>query len=213
MLSARSLLLAGLALPMYLGLTLLAWQYSQQVEELAARTRFEFRVGEIKSNIHKRMLAYEQVMRGGVGVFTAAKTPVNRQQWRTYVQSLHIDQSHPGIQGIGYASYLRPGEKQTYIRRLRAEGYPDFNLFPEGMRDGYTVITFLEPFDTRNQQAFGYDMASEEQRRTAIEGARDSGEPRITGKVILKQEASSDVQAGFLMYLPVYRKGAPVETV
>ncbi len=213
MLTIRAMFIAGLILLASLAFTLLAWQYSLQAEESAARSRFDFRVQDIKANIRTRMLAYEQVLRGGVGVFSASAAPVSRQQWRTYVESLKINLSHPGIQGIGYASQLVPAEKQAYIRRVRAEGFPDYNIFPQGERDEYTAITFLEPFDRRNQRAFGYDMYSEPVRRAAIERARDSGETSVSGKVTLKQEGGSDVQAGFLMYLPLYRKGAPIDTV
>jgi signal transduction histidine kinase len=82
---------------------------------------------------------------------------------------------------------------------------------PDGPRDAYTSITYLEPFDRRNQQAFGYDMWSETVRRTAMQAARDMATTRISGKVTLVQEIDADVQAGFLMYLPYYgRGGVPV---
>ncbi len=205
--------IAGLTLLISLAVTFLAWQYSRLAEESAARSRFEFRVEEIKSNIRNRMLAYEQVLRGGAGIFAASASTVDRTQWRIYVESLQIQQSHPGIQGIGYASFVTPAEKQAFIRRTRAEGFPDYKIFPQGERAGYTVVTFLEPFDARNRRAFGFDMASEPVRRLAIEGARDSGKTNVSGKVTLKQESSSDVQAGFLMYLPLYRMGAPIATI
>ena len=42
--------------------------------------------------------------------------------------------------------------------------------------------------------------------------ARDTGSAALSGKVTLVQETDKDVQAGFLMYLPVYRNGAPQES-
>ena len=46
-----------------------------------------------------------------------------------------------------------------------------------------------------------------------MELARDTGEVAISGKVILVQEISDDVQAGFLMYLPYYGAGEPPATI
>ena len=45
-----------------------------------------------------------------------------------------------------------------------------------------------------------------------MELSRDSDVAMITGKVILVQETLNDVQAGILMFVPVFRKGMPVQT-
>lgn len=46
-------------------------------------------------------------------------------------------------------------------------------------------------------------------RRAAMDQARDSGAPAITGKIRLILETGADVQHGFVMFLPVYKKGRP----
>ena len=81
------------------------------------------------------------------------------------------------------------------------------------MREIYSSIIYLEPFTKLNLRAFGYDMFSEPVRRAAMERARDLDEAALSGKVILVQETGQDVQAGTLMYVPVYRPGEPHETV
>ena len=43
--------------------------------------------------------------------------------------------------------------------------------------------------------------------------ARDNDKSTLSGKVLLKQETSKDIQAGTLMYAPVFRKNMPVSTV
>ncbi|MEI6785409.1 MAG: CHASE domain-containing protein, partial [Verrucomicrobiota bacterium] len=70
-----------------------------------------------------------------------------------------------------------------------------------------------EPFSDRNLRAFGYDMFSEPVRRTAMELARDTDSATLSGKVVLIQETDEKVQAGTLIYVPVYRKGMPTGTV
>lgn len=49
-------------------------------------------------------------------------------------------------------------------------------------------------------------MFSESVRRKAMVRARDTGLPSLSGRVILKQETDTDVQNGFLLYVPVYKK-------
>jgi diguanylate cyclase (GGDEF)-like protein/PAS domain S-box-containing protein len=97
-------------------------------------------------------------------------------------------------------------------KKIRAQGFPNYTIRPDGVRSLYTSIIYLEPFDLRNQRAFGFDMFSEPKRRTAMERARDTGSASISAKVTLAQETSSAVQPGILMYLPKYKNGAPHNT-
>jgi len=96
--------------------------------------------------------------------------------------------------------------KDEQIRQIREEGFPNDDIKPDGDRPEYSSIIFLEPFNWRNQRAFGYDMFSEPTRKEAMVKARDTGLAAVSGQINLLQETSKDVQAGFLIYLPVYRK-------
>lgn len=55
-------------------------------------------------------------------------------------------------------------------------------------------------------------MFSEGIRRKAMIRARDTGLPALSGKVILKQETDTDIQNGFLLYVPVYKKNTTTTT-
>jgi signal transduction histidine kinase len=195
-----------------LAITVLASQLERGASEQAARARFGSRSAEIIRAIHGRMAAYEEVLRGGLGLFVATGD-VTRAAWRSYVDALRIEQNFPGIQGLGYSLWLRPGDKDAYIARIRAEGFPEFAIHPDSGSAEATSITYLEPFDQRNRQAFGYDMWSEPVRRAAMQAARDRGRATISGRVTPVQETDRNVQAGFLMYLPYYGRQAAPETV
>ena len=100
-----------------------------------------------------------------------------------------------------------------HIKDIRAEGFPEYRVHPNGDREIYSSIIYLEPFTNRNLRAFGYDMLSEPARRAAMERARDQDTAALSGKVILVQETDKAVQAGILMYVPVYHADMPCETV
>ncbi len=202
---------AWLTLLLTLTLTALAWYLVNRAVEATARADFQRVVEKTHEAVMQRMLAYEQVLRGGVGLFNASND-ISRQQWHDYVESLHIDQYFPGIQGIGFSRRISPDALNRHIADIRAEGFPAYTVKPAGQRATYTAVVYLEPFDKRNQRAFGFDMFSEPMRHAAMVLARDTGSPAISGKVILKQETSTDVQSGFLMYLPLYQKGAAINT-
>ncbi|MGZ4959943.1 MAG: bifunctional diguanylate cyclase/phosphodiesterase [Methylomonas sp.] len=174
--------------------------------------RFDFRANEICANITARLRNYEQVLRGAKALFAASES-VTRNEFREYVNRLSLSHQYPGIQGVGFSQLIVPSEKGAHIKGIRKEGFPDYTVRPEGPRDTYSSIVYLEPFDWRNQRAFGYDMYSEPVRRAAMERARDENRAVVSGKVRLMQETEKNVQPGFLMYLPVYRHGLPDDSL
>ncbi|MBT9589944.1 MAG: CHASE domain-containing protein [Thiobacillus sp.] len=208
----RTPAVAWLTLLITLTLTALAWHLVNKGVEATAQADFISYVERTHDAVQQRMLAYEQVLRGGIALFNASDK-VTRHDWHEYVGSLNIDKNFPGIQGIGFSRRIPASELERHIQAIRAEGFPEFTVKPAGLRDEYTPIVYLEPFDVRNQRAFGFDMFSEPTRHAAMVQARDTGNPATSGKVILKQETSTDVQSGFLMYLPLYAKGAALDSV
>jgi len=204
--TAWGVLLIGLLLS-----GLLSLQIKQGIEDTAVR-EFSTSCDQIVFKVQERLDAYALVLRGGAGLFAASKD-VGRHEWRSYVETQRASETVPGVQGIGFARLIPPHQLAEHIARIRSQGFPDYNVRPPGERPIYTSIIYLEPFRDRNLRAFGYDMWSEPVRRAAMERARDTGEPALSGKVELVQEAATDVQAGTLMYVPVYRKGAAAETI
>jgi PAS domain S-box-containing protein len=180
--------------------------------EQEAASRFAFVCDQVVIKIQERLGAYDLILRGGAALF-AVSNSVTRQSWRTYVEALRVGETVPGVQGVGFAQVIPSDQLASHIARIRGEGFPDYAVRPTGERAIYTSIIYLEPFRDRNLRAFGYDMFSEPVRRAAMEQARDTGEAALSGKVLLVQETSTDVQAGVLLYVPVYRRGAPVDSV
>lgn len=173
---------------------------------------FNYQGREISLRIEQRLAAYEQVLRGVRGLYVASKH-VERNEFRDYVSILDLAEKYPGIQGVGFSLIIPPQKKGSHIDAVRKEGFPDYTLHPQGERELYTSIIYLEPFAGRNVSALGYDMYSEAVRRSAMERARDLDQSTVSGKVRLVQENDQDVQSGFLMYVPVYRSGKSHETV
>lgn len=194
-----------------ISLTLYQWHNVSQNAIHSATQRFDFGVSQITSAIGQRIVTYETALQGGVGLFAA--TTVGREDWQRYVQSLDLQQNYPGIQGLGFSIVLEPDQMESLVESVRAQGYPDFTVWPEGERELYTAIIYLEPFDWRNRRAFGYDMFSDPIRREAMQRARDTGKASATQALSLVQETTTDSQMGFLIYLPVYGQGRVPETV
>lgn len=193
-------------------LSVLVLAFQLRGSEEAARQRFAFRVKETTQAIKERLSRYEMMLRAGAN-FLATSPLADRTDWQSFVAGLKIQAEYPGIQGVGFSRYVPGPELKAHVSAIRAEGFADYAVRPAGVRADYAVVVWLEPFDWRNQRAFGYDMLSEPTRRAAMERARDSGEPALSGKVKLMQETDDAPQAGFLMYVPLYRYREQARTV
>ncbi|MFN3746424.1 MAG: CHASE domain-containing protein [Hyphomicrobiaceae bacterium] len=177
-----------------------------------ARREFEEQATAFEGLMVDAMRSYQQVLRAGVAAVNA-NPAMAREQWRLFIRDLAVDDFYPGIQGIGYAKRLRLEEIDAFVEKQRQEGRPDYTFNPLGKRDEYTAIVYLEPENWRNSRAVGYDMFSEPRRRAAMERARDTGGPALSRKVALMQETGEDVQAGILVYMPLYADGTVPDTV
>ena len=199
-------LVSGMLLVVFIAL------YIKRDAEASAQREFDFTCNEIRLNIEARLNACAQILHAGAGLFDASES-VEREEWRAFTKGLQFEEQLPGIQGVGFALLVPSAQLTQHVQAVRHEGFPEYQIRPAGERAVYSTIVYLEPFAARNLRAFGYDMLSEPVRRAAMERARDENRPALSGKVILVQETSQDVQAGTLMYHPVYRHEMPIETV
>ncbi len=174
--------------------------------------RFDFRANEITGNIKSRIESYKIVLLGAKGLFLSSHDVV-RNEFREYVQQLNLAQNYPGIQGVGFSMLVRPEDMAAHTQKIRNEGFPEYSIRPAGERELYTSIIYLEPFDWRNQRAFGFDMYSEQVRRSAMQQSRDENKAISSAMVTLVQETEKNRQPGFLMYLPIYQHGRPNNTI
>jgi PAS domain S-box-containing protein len=200
-------LLPFLVLFVSLAGTFQLWRSARNASLAGLQTEFNYLDRDIQTRIEQRMQAYEQVLRGATGLFATSRGTVTRDQFRTYVASLRLADQYPGIQATGFSLVVPPGELKSHVAAIHAEGFPDYTVWPPGRRESYTSIVYIEPFAGRNLRPFGYDMYAEPVRRAAMQQARDSGSAAASGKVVLVQENDRSVQAGLLLYLPLYRHG------
>jgi PAS domain S-box-containing protein len=199
---------AWIALGIILAITAALYSIVRQSTEVQIHQRFLYRAEQERSTLLFRLQTHSQVLRGAAA-FVEASDEVRRDEWQSYVRNLQLDKTLPGIQATGFSRMIQPSDKAAHEQAVRNEGFPNYAIKPEGAREQYSSIVFLEPFSETNQRAFGYDMFSEPVRRLAMTRARDTGETALSGKIILLQENEALPQPGFLLYIPVYQSGRP----
>ena len=167
-----------------------------------------------EAEITARLDACEDLLQAGVGLVQVV-TPLRRAEWMTFVASINLPTRYPSVNGIGVIFPVAPQEADGFEGRARADGRPDFAIHPlPGGRavagQVHDVITFLTSTSDA-QSAIGLDIATDPVRRQAAERARDTGEPRLSGRITLVGAEAEG--PAFALYVPVYRPGVPLTTV
>jgi PAS domain S-box-containing protein len=186
------------------------WLIVRNHAELGARKRFDEEAHRIAAALGERMLLYQDVLHGAVGLY-AASYSVEREEWRAYIESVSIDKRFPGIDGLGFMACVRRAELDQFLKITRADKTPDFQVRSTGAGANLLVTKYIEP-QARHQALLGRDMGPDPQWRAVAEEARDKGDAAMSGALTLAGKGGGP-QPGFLMMLPVYHNRQPRGTL
>jgi len=206
---ALTLLFGGWALS---GLMFVLLQAQQQRED---RADFAAQTDRAQQAIERRLAVYTDALRGAAS-FLLASPHVGHAEWLSYVNQLNLSGRYPGVIGVGLVYPVEPRRTAEFFARAQADGAQDLSLHgvpgAEALasRPEHYVLTYLEPH-TGFHTALGMDLGTDPVRRQALEAARDSGQPRITGRISIVD--FQEPVPGFVLFVPVYRPGAPLTTV
>ena len=193
--------------------TVLVYYYFSKLTYEQDKISFDSSVREIQDQVNLRIATSITLLRAGTGLY-AASDDVSAREFERFVEQIELEKNYPGVQGIGFSRRFSAAEKASVLADMKAQGLTDFAVWPEDpVRREYNSIIYLQPANSANRLAIGYDMATEQTRRIAMEKARDTGNPTASGRVQLVQERDipePDKQPGFLIYMPVYRKNTPI---
>lgn len=174
--------------------------------------RFNSATAQIQTNLENELNSYIALLKSS-RAFIESTENFNRKKFKTYIDSLELEKNYGGVVAVGFNKAVAPDEREKLVAQMRQEGFADFKIFPEGERENYNAIIYIEPLNEFNRKAIGFDMFTDEIRRQALERARDFSTEAATGKVILIQETDETKQAGFLIYLPIYKEGKVPSTI
>jgi signal transduction histidine kinase len=142
----------------------------------------------------------------------AASPEINFREFRAFVSGLQLRERYVGVDGIGFAPRVPDGSIRTFVRSISLDGIANLKVRPEGTRSEYFPAVLLEPRDDDNESAIGFDLGVESQQRAAMNRARDSDLPAVT-ELLAPNPAAGRSGREFVVYLPIYRRGEPVESV
>lgn len=149
--------------------------------------------------------------------FLARAGKVDRRDFTRFVNG--ILRRHPEIKALEWIPRVTAIVRRSYEEAARMDGLsgfqiteadPDGDIMAAGPREEYFPVYYVEPYED-NQQALGFDLASNETRRRALDLARDTGTVVSTARTTLVQETGQ--KFGFLVFAPIYLWRKPHETI
>ena len=157
--------------------------------------------GDLAMTVAARLDAVEATQ-----AFLAHSENITREEFASFSSNLraHI----PGVLALEWIPRVSAEQRTSFESKARSRGLSDFRitentpggLVPASSRPEYFPVTYFDPPDG-NKRAMGFDVASDDERRTALDTARSTKRVAITGRITLVQGGE-----GVLAAAPVYRK-------
>src|SRR5262249_13688291 len=142
----------------------------------------------------------------------AASPEINFREFRAFVAGLQLRQRYGGVGGIGFAPRVQRSGLRAFVRSVSLDGLTSLKVRPDRRREEDFPAVLLEPRDTDNASAIGFDLGSEPEQLAAMSRARDSNAPAVT-ELLAANPLAGRSEREFVLYLPVYRRGASTGSV
>jgi hypothetical protein len=123
------LLLAALVFFVSLLLTFGVYNSSHHLALSRLQDTFGYRARDMTTVLGRRMAVYEQVLRGAQG-FLDGSAYVSRKDFADYFSVLKLEEQFPGIEALGVATILAPGQLEAHQQAVRREGFPGYAVHP-----------------------------------------------------------------------------------
>ena len=166
----------------------------------------------VRDNIQAKIKSQvDMVIRPTQGLFNSSNF-VDINEFSGFIKTLHVPSSLGGLQAVANSPRLLDSELDKHVKFMKLEGSRDYHIWPRPEKkttQDWFPITYIEPLDSHNKNAVGYDVSQENKRRLAMDLARDTDEPTMTQQLSLVQ----NLESGFIVYAPLYKKNMPTDSI
>jgi signal transduction histidine kinase len=183
--------------------------------ESDAQQRFLDHTKYAQSVIVVRIKSYTDLLRASAAAMQSSEV-VNQRLFHDYVNGLNLASNYPALDFINYAEYVRAGERQDFVRQLRAEktflgsAAAQLDITPSDLRPAYLPVAYIEP-RAQVPGLYGYDLLSNPYFGDMLAQERDDGTVQASGRPIPALSRPNDIYLG--MRMPVYHMGMRLDSV
>jgi signal transduction histidine kinase/integral membrane sensor domain MASE1 len=194
-----------------LALVVVFFAASRRSEERRLELEFKTQAEALRSAVEKSLNAYLKLTES-VANYYMSDSAVTSTDFSRFTAPLLAH--HRGVQALGWYPRVDDAKRGRFEEAARRDGMNGFEieeLDPNGLmiraarRQVYFPARQLEPHKA-NAALLGFDLASEAVTLEAVNEARDSGKPVISGPVRLLQ--ATDGQDAIFILAPAFRPAA-----
>jgi diguanylate cyclase (GGDEF)-like protein/PAS domain S-box-containing protein len=171
---------------------------------------------DFERSAENRYAAIKRELEADLEVLTSIKafflhSPlITRREFSDFTKTLL--EKHPDIQALEWIPRIPASERGAYEKAAMRDGLKAFHFTERNSqgkivtaagRDEYFPVYFVEP-RKGNEGALGFDLASDPERKEALERSRETGEVAATVRISLVQLQTA--RFGILLFSPVYGK-------
>ena len=143
----------------------------------------------------------------GIRGFMQVERRPPRAEFERFLGEQRIQERFPGALSMGFAERTLLADRQAFIDGVDQDAqesalpYPRFAIRPNAAQATSVVVDYVHPISAA-QEAFGFDLLSEPDRRAAVTRAREQAMPIATAPLIFVTERENE--QGVLIMLPLY---------
>lgn len=174
------------------------------------KMKIQAAIAEGNAKVESAFNSYFSTLAGGAALYMASEN-VDHLEWKHYCEHLQRYNILHGVRGIGVVNLVKDKDLSGFVKRNRQVMDSNFqirSLTSSRLEDHY-IITYIEPIE-QNRLARGLDLGSEGRRAAAARLSMRTGNATISETIQLIQDEVK--QPGFLIYLPVYKKGSDIDS-
>ena len=184
---------AYLVLIVFLVLSYFVWDFFKNKVQEDNQVAFDKAVGSVMNRLDNKFQSNVQILNSLTGIYDQ-EIRVVKDKFRLFGSV--PTRNYPSVISMMYVMNVKDGEaKEDFIFQAQRQDMPDYKIWPEAKRDVYYPIYFIEDYNT-NMFLAGYDLATDEQNKLAIEKARDNNALSCTRVFRVREEKDVDVRLG-----------------
>jgi PAS domain S-box-containing protein len=170
------------------------------------------RARQLSDAISEKLTIYQYGLRGVRGsVLSAGVDNYGYANIVAYSQSRDLSTEFPGARGFGIIRKVAPADLAMFLQKAEADTgralpFRQQNPHPNDL----LIIQYIEPM-ADNEEAIGFDIASESNRYQTALKAIEENRAVLTQPVTLMQAQNKKSQ-GFLLLMPIYQQGKAPQT-
>ena len=178
-------------------------------------------IEEFQREVENQTAALQRTLNEKIRIFESiqhffmASLNVEREEFSEYVKPFL---NAPSIKAYAWAPRVKHQNRKKFESDAKLQGLEDFEIYetdenekpiPAADNVEYFPVFYAEPI-SQNYKFLGLDFSSIPARVEVMNTARDSGKPAATERIPVP---SSKSRYGILVFLPVYHKDIPHESI